>query len=660
MAAVGNGLRHIALSPEYRSGDAALSVRFFEPCLEVSARYSRAVGYFTSAGLSVVARGLDAFISAGGVMRLVASPLFEEDDLNAIRRGTVAQSDAVERALLRQLIQESDDPVLRDRFGYLAWLLSEGQLEMRFAIPIDSLGAPKRGIYHEKIGIFEDNDGNGVAFTGSPNETAGGLVENFESIDVYWSWDDPHSRVARKIEHFEDLWSGRISGLRIIDCPSAIRDSVLQYRPNSRPRYARPEADAVQVPSGQVCVFGDKLWSHQKEALASFLEAKNGVLEMATGTGKTRTALAICEALLSDESINTVIVTADGNDLLDQWSIDVLKLGQTSRTTLAVFKNYEKHKELDGFLLGPENAVLLTSRQNLPKALRYLSGPQKAQTILIHDEIHRLGSPANIEGLRGLAVEIPYRLGLSATPEREYDDIGNAFILDEIGPAIFRYPLELAIQDRVLSPFQYYPLDYFPDEDDRSSISRVYKQVAARRREGNPMSKAEIWTAIARVYKTSLAKIPVFMEFIDARPDLLDRCIIFVETMEYGQRVLEIVHEIKPDFHTYFSGEAKDVLRRFAAGDLECLVTCHRLSEGIDIRSLKNVILFSSSRARLETIQRMGRCLRVDPDDRDKVANVVDFVRADQVDNGDAVTPTDIARKEWLENLARFRPQGGL
>ena len=136
---------------------------------------------------------------------------------------------------------------------------------------------------------------------------------------------------------------------------------------------------------------------------------------------------------------------------------------------------------------------------------------------------------------------------------------------------------------------------------------------------------------------------------------MLDRCIIFVETMEYGDEVLEIVHSRKPNFHTYYGGEDKRVLERFARGDLECLVTCHRLSEGIDIRSLKNVILFSSARARLETIQRIGRCLRVDPNDESKRSNIVDFIRSDVAIGPEGETPTDVARREWLEHLSAIR-----
>ena len=168
------------------------------------------------------------------------------------------------------------------------------------------------------------------------------------------------------------------------------------------------------------------------------------------------------------------------------------------------------------------------------------------------------------------------------------------------------------------------------------------------------MSEIELWIELARVYKTSAAKLPVFTNFIRDHQHLLERCIVFTETMEYGRSVLEVVHRHRPDFHTYFSGEDQSTLRRFARGDLECLITCHRLSEGIDIQSLSNVVLLSSEKGQLETIQRIGRCLRSNPDELGKVANVVDFIR----NSGDDPVPNaDEERRDWLMELSAARPQ---
>jgi superfamily II DNA or RNA helicase len=256
--------------------------------------------------------------------------------------------------------------------------------------------------------------------------------------------------------------------------------------------------------------------------------------------------------------------------------------------------------------------------------------------------------------LRGLSDTVRYRLGLSATPEREYDSAGNDFIEQHIGPEILRFGLDDAIKRGILAPFNYFPLPYVPTNSDAERVRNIYSKQAARQKAGEPMRDEEVWMEIARVYKTSPAKLPVFDDFIKDHVDLLKRCIIFVETQEYGEKVLEIVHKYRPDFHTYFTGEESVTLRSFARGEIECLITCHRVSEGIDIQSLNSVILFSSSRARLETIQRMGRCLRVDPNNPNKIANIVDFIRI----SSEGEDPNaDQERCDWLKELATLRKE---
>ena len=223
------------------------------------------------------------------------------------------------------------------------------------------------------------------------------------------------------------------------------------------------------------------------------------------------------------------------------------------------------------------------------------------------------------------------------------------------GPELMTFGLCEAIERGILAPFNYYPLPYELTDNDRARLSAIYKMRTAREHAGSPMTKEELWIRIAHIYKTSEAKLPVFEEFIANHQDLLRRCIIFTETVDYGQNVLENVHRYRSDFHTYFSGEDQLTLRRFAEGELECLITCHRLSEGIDIRSLNTVILFSSERGKLETIQRIGRCLRTNPKEPGKIANIVDFVRGKGEGDDDGDPNADEERRDWLTELSRVR-----
>lgn len=398
----------------------------------------------------------------------------------------------------------------------------------------------------------------------------------------------------------------------------------------------------------------DVRWRHQKEAAAAFFNAQHGILEMATGTGKTRTALSILEELRERELVETVIVAAFGTDLLDQWHKELLRY-----TSLPVYRAYEQHREAQSFLNAPKGAILLTSRQNLADMLARLRPATFEKSLLICDEVHGLGSPALVASLTGRLQPFRYRLGLSATPERVYDPEGSRFIRNEIGPVIFRFGLKEAIQRGILCEFDYVELNYSLSEGDRAAIHQAIRRHHAKTRSGATAPVEALYREIARIRKVTVEKLNPFREYVTRHPDVLDRCIIFVETAEYGALVQRILMDHRTDFHTYYQDDDRDNLRLFAHGDLQCLLTCHRISEGIDIRSVNNIVLFASSRARLETVQRLGRCLRIDPDNISKRARVVDFVqpRSLDVDDPSGELSADEERRAWFLELAALRRQ---
>ena len=639
---VRGSLRELDLQTDYRTDADNIARDFYIPALERCTMYRRAVGYFTSYGIATAADGIHALCEGSGEMRLVTSPMLSANDAQAIARGHEARENAVERAVLNAIAACRESP-WRDRLAWLAWLVAENRLIIRLATP-ENQGL--RGIYHEKVGAFTDEEGNAVTFIGSPNETEGGLIENFESIEVFWSWEDPQGRVQRKVDHFERLWANQTRGLLVLPFPEAARELMLRLHARGHGREPRSSPVTSTSP------LGPALWPHQQRAIDAFLERPQGVLEMATGTGKTRVAQEIIRTLYEGGRAHTVIVVADGNDLLDQWYSHLLALRRAVPGFRAVLREYENNHDADRVALFDRDVIVLSSRLALPRILRTMSSARTNPTVVVHDEVHRLGSKGNREALAQFA-PAEFRLGLSATPDRAYDQEGNDFIETHVGPLLFRFPLEAAIAEGILCEFDYYPLYYSPSDDDRQRIQSIFARASVRESAGDPMSDEELWIELSRVHKTSKAKLPVFDTFVRRHPELLNRCIVFVETREYGEQVLEIIHRYRHDFHTYYASEDHETLRRFAAGQVACLLTCHRLSEGIDIRGLASVVLFSSARARLETIQRIGRSLRVDPSNPSKRAHVVDFIRQDA--DSDDKWNSDADRRRWLEVVATTR-----
>jgi superfamily II DNA or RNA helicase len=614
--------------------------RFYVPALKASVSYDRGVGYFTSNWLRLAASGLAGLAANGGHARIIASPMLAAEDCAALSQGEHARQDPRLKASLEAAILDLESELHTDTLAALAWMVADGLLEFRIAIPTADLD----GDFHDKFGILKDAEGSAVAFHGSPNDSVRAF-RNYESISIYYSWIDQREamRVEGQGDRFDALWNNGDINVRVYALPDAVRRNLISYTD----MLTRPYA--LQAPPAKADV--DR-WRHQRDAAAAFFKARSGILEMATGTGKTHTALTILEELRERGLIRTAVVAAYGTDLLDQWHRELLK-----NTVLPVYRAYGEHREAQSFLNVPEGAILLTSRSNLAEILPRIKPVIAAKALLICDEVHGMGSASLVATLAGKLKPFAFRLGLSATPERVYDDEGTRFIEDEIGPVIFRFGLKEAIERGILCEFDYVELAYTLSDDDRTAIRQAIRRHHAKARAAEPVPIESLYREIAFIRKVTPEKVEPFRKYVALNPEVLDRCIIFVETAEYGKLVQSILMDQRTDFHTYYQDDDRGNLRLFANGGLQCLLTCHRISEGIDIRSVNNIVLFASARARLETVQRLGRCLRIDPSNPDKRATVVDFVEPSADDIADLTSErnADGERALWFQELSKLR-----
>lgn len=423
----------------------------------------------------------------------------------------------------------------------------------------------------------------------------------------------------------------------------AVKKKIFKLRDDKRP-YILPQAN-------------DNKWSHQDEAMDRFLDCKHGILEMATGTGKTYTAIKIAKYLLESNTIVRIVICTYGNDLLDQWHKETL----IRLKEFKIFRYYETgYKELSKFLLCKQSCILILSL-NADKVLETVKGLTKYgknnydKTLWVFDEVHRLGALSLRRELQNKIKHFKYRLGLSATPLREFDHDGNRFIEEEIGEVIYEFGLQTAIQRGILCEFDYLPLEYELTDLERKRKRDIIASFEAKKANGECFSEEVMYRELSRVNKLSISKLPLFERLIIDRPELLDKCIIFVETMEYGISVQNILTKYIYKYHTYYAEDQKKELQKFAKGEIKCLLTCKKISEGIDIKAVKNIFLFSSDRGKLVTTQRIGRSLRVNPNEPDKRANVVDFICVNLKDELQEEIEADRERREWLSNLANTR-----
>lgn len=607
----------------------------YTPCLKWAERFDRGVGYFTTGWLTYNVAGLSDFASRGGKMRLITSPILSTEDTDAIIGAETQDSSAflrLEAALLKNveiLRQEMEADII----NAFSWMLYDGIIDMRFAIPCEKL---EEGDFHDKFGIFyKGNDA--LSFSGSINDSKHGF-QNYESIKVFKTWAGTQEYVDADTARFEKIWNRKDRNLKMFTIPQAVKDKIFELRTPDRP-YSLPA--------------GSSKWIHQDMAVKTFLEKEHGILAMATGTGKTITAMKIINKLFDSGDIRRVIITMYGNDLLDQWAIQIRENYKNKQINY----HYAARKMMKDFVMHPDDSILILSRdaRNLSKLLDLfdrLPGDYRNDTLFVFDEVHGAGSNTFVENLSGRLSPYRYRLGLSATPEREYDEAGNDFLLNEIGEVIFEFTLQDAIKKGILCEFNYIPLSYVLTEEEKLKKRKIIAAFNAKKEGGEPVDEKDMFTQLALVNKTAVNKLEEFENLISQRPELLQKCIIFVQTMEYGAKLQEILVRYSDKYHTYYADDEKINLENFAAGKIDCLLTCKKISEGIDISSVTNIILFSSDRSRLVTTQRIGRALRLDKNNPEKKATVVDFVIEDSEENDNNA---DAARAEWLTELSQTR-----
>ena len=633
-----SGLRTVVFPESLDTSHDNVADTLFNPGLSQSVRYDRGVGYFTSGWITQVTKGLVAFASTGGEMRLITSPYLSSSDWSSIKQGHDARQNPELLSALNKTIDDLAAATVQAPLDVLAWMIADELLDIKIAIPTSRLD----GDFHPKLGVFADAQRDFVAFHGSQNETAGGF-RNFETIHVHlgWTQDRDAAHAQRIVEIFDRLWGEHDPNVRCYKLPSAIRKRLIKFTETRRPPYPRPTSQRAKSLAAK--------WRHQDEACAAFLKHRAGVIAMATGTGKTRTALKIEAELRERDLSSTTIVAAYGTDLLDQWHSELVEHGASR----LIYREYDHYHEAQEFAAARGPSVLLVNRRKLAEIMPRLPGSKTESTFLVCDEVHALGEPSSVDRLSGQLTRFPYRLGLSATPTREYDQEGNDFIEDEIGPTIFRFEIHDAIRRGILCELDYHPIEFEYSDDDKAALQAIWRRHAVREKEGTADHEL-LYMELAKVKKLSKEKIPAFRAYVRQHPEILHRCIIFVEQADYGALLQDLLIERRVEFHTYYGDDDRANLQHFAKGHLACLITCKRISEGIDIQSVNNIVLFSTARAPIETLQRVGRCLRTDPTNSAKRATVVDFIKTGGEEPAvpDSLFSTDARRRDWFERLA--------
>jgi len=468
-------------------GDFDVVNNFYSPVLEQSIRYDRVAGYFSSRVFASAARGVAGLVRNGGKMRLITSHSFTPRDTASIQE--YFSDENMSNELIQDFIKSYQElgsltnSIAKSHIAAMCWMLREGYLEIRVVVPnsadLTSVTPEDFDKFHPKFGIFYDNESQCIAFSGSVNETEGAWKRNIENFDVYQSWAQGENKwISPKIDRFEKLWNGDLTGKwRTIDLPTAVKDKIISdFAPADFPKDLDSPINDNKY----------NLRFYQQDAVSAWIDSSRvGILEMATGTGKTRTAKA-CISSSADLGPLLTIVIAPYQHICDQWQKELLEfeplmIGSNWRKKLA-----EAHSEVS---LGRRKNLTLIVVKNTAGSEDFVAAIREMysefdNTLLVGDEVHWLGANAFRPAL---IPEANFRLGLSATPSRYFDEVGTEYLTEYFGGSVFKLTLGDALKisneagDRILSPYEYHPILVNLSEEELSNYRELSKKIAQYR-----------------------------------------------------------------------------------------------------------------------------------------------------------------------------------
>lgn len=652
------GYGDINVLRSYKTNKNDVVREFYIPALKQSVLYKRAVGFFSSTALIDLSSGISGLIKNGGKIKFIVSPLLSEEDIDAIQKG-YDEREIIRNSLERE-IKEPTTPSEAERLNWLAFLIASGRMEIKVAFT-----PPQKvtGIYHEKIGLLYDADGNRLAFTGSMNETINAFHNNYESIVVFNSLvPEDAQRVCDLESDFDSLWANREPNITVWDFPKVLKEKLISYKKSSLDL----ELDRIEIennseylqiiPGVPVLPPNVTLHKYQKDAIEAWKEQDYcGIFDMATGTGKTFTGLGAVARLFADKKRLAVIIVCPYQHLVEQWVEDILLFNMLPTIGYSASKQTDWKKRLSNDIMDFRLKVVDTfcfittnatySSEFVQTELNKLG----KDTLLLVDEAHNFGA-TNLRAT--LNPKFEYRLALSATLERYGDPEGTNALYKYFGEKCIEYTLERAIRENKLTPYYYYPKVVFLSDGELKKYRELSKKIAnqCHRNKCGKIEVTDLGKKLlierARIVAGAINKIALLRELMSKYRDESHMLIYCGATKSFdttndvsqpdeeGERQIVSVskmlgHELGMKVTHFTSAESaaerERIKQQFASADpYQAIVAIKCLDEGVNIPSIKTAFILASSTNPKEYIQRRGRVLR--KAENKLYATIYDFV----------------------------------
>lgn len=715
----------------YKSRTQWEPIGFFSECLCDATRFDLMLGFFSSSAINVLADGFASFLYNGGRMRLIINDILTEQDKAAFANGTLDTLpffDLTDLEKLKSTLSERDAHF----FECLSWLIKNDRLEVKIVAPKEGIG-----ISHTKTGVFGDGE-DYVAFDGSCNFSRTALVDNIESLTVSCEWDGSiETEKARDIkEDFEKVFNGKdetvvymtteqvrtrlIDGFKDKSLTTLLEDEykLIDWRTKEKDLPSSVK-HALEKAKQRVSAAIDKLKKekiekrediitqeiepcfpyptgprdYQKQAFENWKSNnQKGLFAMATGTGKTITSLNCLLEIYNRKGYYKAIILVPTVTLVEQWEGECHKFHFDN--VIKVCSKYMSWRQSVANLRmlelssGTENKmsyVIISTYASFVRSNVFmeLNGFPPDKVLFIADEAHNIGAGLMMKRLP----DIMYarRIGLSATPERQFDDGANETIMRFFGcesSYTFEYSMKEAIEKKALCRYYYYPhlIKLMDDEMARyvEISDRIRKLLGRNDDEGQEAlkhlllkrkriihkaeNKKEAFKAILQQrikekgeLKYTLIYVPEGNQPFESAADYFDSMDTIPDDEE-SKHLIDQYTEIVRDMDSHmvvrqFTSESTDrdeMLDAFAKGEINVLTSMKCLDEGVDVPRSELAVFCSSTGNPRQFIQRRGRVLRTHPDK--KFAIIHDLVVIPDINYDDS---TFSLEKNLVENEVR-------
>ena len=638
-----NDLSKLPIKHSYDSGIDDILWDFYIPALTKSNRYDRIAGFFNSASLAITAKGMSEFITNGGTMRLVTCPELSAEDIRMLEISV----DSLENIMLKNFIEDYskiETNFKRDHVKAMGWMLANGRLDIRIAVIKDGLRImsadeiKRTGIMHQKVGILYDQCGNVLSFSGSNNESASGWINNVEEFKVFYSWEKGYAYYKDDIQRFESFWNGSRKDVEVCTIPDALKRELIKESTGFDPslldlKKYYPEY-YTQIKEKEPL----RLFYYQKEAVEMWEKNDRSLLlEMATGCGKTRTAIGCMQNAIKDTDKILVVISTPQTTLSGQWNNDIKSLDVEAKYGIEINGGVPNWKtklkrELVKLKIGQRPYLIIYTTHTICSSDKFIEQIRglgdKVTKFLIGDEVHGLGAPKLREALLDV---YDYRLGLSATPQRWFDDAGSDLIARYFGGKSFVFSISDALTEynplthkHFLVQYKYHPRFVNMTDDELEHYMQLTLKIARMHGHGEDEDSIVQFMRFQRanIEKNAYEKYGELERILDEIGPEISDTIIFVSDQQIDE-VMNILGQrrIMAARFTQAQGtvplekfgglsEREYIISLFKQKKYKVLVAIKCLDEGIDIPSADTAVVMASSTNPREYIQRIGRIIR--------------------------------------------------